>query len=158
VSDLARSLAAKAARDVVWLEASFAQERDVDPVRVDGQLDAARLGSWRPDVRIRMVDLRCDVIVAFAVRPDGSCESAFEPAVLDDADQERLRVQRANIDRLIGPPAYVGSTVAAEILGVHKGNFRRHRHLLTAIPVDGGADVYARADVEALAARWRAER
>jgi hypothetical protein len=52
----------------------------------------------------------------------------------------------------------VGSTAAARILGVHKGNFKRHRHLLTAIPVEDGHDVYARLDVEALAARWRAER
>lgn len=155
MSDLSRAVARNVASGFVWVEVSYVMERDITPVSVDGRVGDARLGPWRPEVLLRVADLGSDTIVAFEVRQDGTCESRVEPAVLDDADQERLRVQREGIDRLIGPPDYVGSTVAAEILGVHKGNFKRHRHLLTAIPVDGGADVYARADVEALAARWR---
>lgn len=50
----------------------------------------------------------------------------------------------------------VGVTAASAILGVATPNFKRYRDRLTPIPVEGSADVFVRAEVEALADELKA--
>lgn len=52
----------------------------------------------------------------------------------------------------------VGVKAAAEMLGIATPNFKRYRDRLTAIPVEGSADVFAKAEVRALARVLEAER
>lgn len=55
----------------------------------------------------------------------------------------------------------IGVTAASAALGIPSSNFKRYRARLTAIPVEGSADVFSKREVEALAeelAGRRAER
>lgn len=73
------------------------------------------------------------------------------------------RVTAADIGKIVGAkpgrePVLVGATRAAEILGIKAPNFKRYRERLTAVPVLGAADVWIRAEVEALGEELRASR
>ena len=87
---------------IVPLHIEFSQERDVEPVHIHGRPDAVKIGPWRPEVRLKVIDVESRSTIEFEVEQDGSCESTVTPmAALTDADREFLRRQRDAIDTLL---------------------------------------------------------
>lgn len=52
----------------------------------------------------------------------------------------------------------IGVNAACELMGIANSNFKRYRDRLTEVPVEGGAAVFVKAEVQALAREIKRQR